>query len=124
MNAAKPGISTSSLCHADASLSKSSRRQTLPLDSPPLDRYHNDHPSHQEHDKAHGDGEDKHCFQVVGLHRHDSISRLCLVSFLSFWSGIEKLTLAIKIAPPAIKQNAVMSSVGGRPGRTEVGGAR
>jgi hypothetical protein len=34
------------------------------------------------------------------------------------------LTLAIKIVPPAIKQNAVINSVGGRPGKIEVGGDR
>jgi len=33
-----------------------------------------------------------------------------------------ELTLAMKTIPPAIKQNPVINSVGGLPGRMEVGG--
>lgn len=35
-----------------------------------------------------------------------------------------ELTLAMKIRPPEIKQNAVMTSDGGREGSSEVGGDR
>jgi hypothetical protein len=34
------------------------------------------------------------------------------------------LTLAIKIIPPAIRQNAVINSVGGLPGKILVGGLK
>jgi hypothetical protein len=43
---------------------------------------------------------------------------------LSLKKGVERLTLVINIKPPAIKQNAVISSEGGRPGRVDVGGER
>jgi hypothetical protein len=59
-------------------------------------------------------------FIVSWAYHHPSV-------FIPFYYIISEkmvLTLAIKIIPPAIKQNAVINSVGGRPGKIDVGGER
>lgn len=107
--------------------SKSTLRSQFPPHSPPLNRYNQNNPSHQKRDGAHRDGKHEHRIQPIILHSINRISRLSSKSVLSHSNPFiiqirKKLTLAIKTIPPAINPKAVIISVGGLPGKIEVGG--
>jgi len=88
---------------------------------PPLDGYNQDNPCHQECNEAHGNRENEPRIEIIVFHCHNYVAGL---QFISIYPSekYSQLTLDMNMSPPAIKQKAVINSVGGLPGKIDVGG--
>jgi hypothetical protein len=82
-----------------------------------------DDPRHQKRNESHCDCVDKHGVKIVPLYRFNSVLGLHNLAW-GFSFNNERLTLAINMNPPAIKQKAVINSEGGLLGSRDVGGAK